>query len=105
MLGSWPPTPAHLPHIYAVTLALLLPLSLLLLTLLRACVRGHALRLQATYDKLLTEVPKYKMISTSVLADRLRVSWRCLCPAVRARVVLLFFFVCCCTTAVWRSRG
>lgn len=29
--------------------------------------------MQATYEKLLTEVPKYKMISTSVLADRLRV--------------------------------
>eukprot|EP00887_Chlorella_sp_A99_P001635 scaffold8.g1635.t1 len=29
---------------------------------------------KATYDKLLTEVPKYKMISTSVLADRLRIN-------------------------------
>lgn len=31
-------------------------------------------RTQATYDKLLSEVPKYKMISTSILCDRLRVS-------------------------------
>lgn len=30
--------------------------------------------LQPTYEKLLTEVPKYKMITPSVLADRLRVS-------------------------------
>lgn len=29
--------------------------------------------MQPTYDKLLTEVPKYKMITPSVLADRLRV--------------------------------
>lgn len=29
--------------------------------------------LQATYEKLLTEVPKYKMITPSVLSDRLRV--------------------------------
>jgi S25 ribosomal protein len=29
---------------------------------------------QGTYDKLLQEVPKYKMITPSVLADRLRVS-------------------------------
>lgn len=29
---------------------------------------------QATYEKLLTEVPKYKMITPSVLSDRLRVS-------------------------------
>mmetsp|Transcript_7077 Transcript_7077/g.26031 ORF Transcript_7077/g.26031 Transcript_7077/m.26031 type:complete len:112 (-) Transcript_7077:103-438(-) len=27
-----------------------------------------------TYDKLLAEVPKYKMITTSVLVDRLRIS-------------------------------
>jgi hypothetical protein len=29
---------------------------------------------QATYDKLLVEVPKYKLITPSVLSDRLRVS-------------------------------
>ena len=28
---------------------------------------------QATYDKLLSEVPKYKLITQSVLSDRLRV--------------------------------
>lgn len=32
-----------------------------------------ALPVQATYEKLLTEVPKYKMITPSVLSDRLRV--------------------------------
>lgn len=29
---------------------------------------------QGTYDKLLVEVPKYKLITPSVLSDRLRVS-------------------------------
>ncbi|KAH8931829.1 hypothetical protein BDL97_19G041100 [Sphagnum fallax] len=29
---------------------------------------------QATYDKLLVEVPKYKLITPSVLSDRLRIS-------------------------------
>ncbi|XP_059430219.1 small ribosomal subunit protein eS25-like [Corylus avellana] len=29
---------------------------------------------KATYDRLLTEVPKYKLITPSVLSDRLRVS-------------------------------
>jgi hypothetical protein len=33
---------------------------------------SHGL-MQATYDKLLSEVPKYKLITQSVLADRLRV--------------------------------
>jgi hypothetical protein len=28
---------------------------------------------QGTYDKLLTEAPKYKLITPSVLSDRLRV--------------------------------
>lgn len=28
---------------------------------------------QATYDKLLSEVPKYKLITPSILSDRLRV--------------------------------
>lgn len=28
---------------------------------------------QASYDKLLTEVPKYKLITPSILSDRLRV--------------------------------
>lgn len=35
--------------------------------------------LQATYDKLNTEVVKYKMITTSILADRLRVLF---CPLI-----------------------
>eukprot|EP00897_Mesotaenium_endlicherianum_P010648 jgi/Mesen1/9611/ME000659S08988 len=29
---------------------------------------------QATYDKLLSEVPKYKLITSSVLSDRLRIN-------------------------------
>ena len=35
-------------------------------------LRGE-LHVQATYDKLQSEVPKYKMITTSILSDRLRV--------------------------------
>lgn len=35
---------------------------------------------QATYDKLLSEVPKYKLITPSILSDRLRV---CLCQLSR----------------------
>jgi len=33
---------------------------------------------QATYDKLLSEVPKYKQITPSVLSERLRVILHCL---------------------------
>ncbi|XP_024029537.1 40S ribosomal protein S25 [Morus notabilis] len=29
---------------------------------------------QATYDKLLSEVPKYKLVTPSILSDRLRIS-------------------------------
>ncbi|KAK3276844.1 40S ribosomal protein S25 [Cymbomonas tetramitiformis] len=29
---------------------------------------------KATYDKMLTEVPKYKMITPSILSDRLRIN-------------------------------
>lgn len=36
---------------------------------------------QATYDKLLSEVPKYKLITQSVLSDRLRV-WRWFSPQI-----------------------
>ena len=45
--------------------------------------KGMLCCLQPTYDKLLAEVPKYKLITQSVLSDRLRVSnctadlWRC----------------------------
>jgi small subunit ribosomal protein S25e len=44
--------------------------------------------LQSTYEKLMTEVPKYKMITPSVLSDRLRVRnlfnhSRCLADAGR----------------------
>lgn len=33
--------------------------------------------LQSNYDKMKSEVPKYKMITPSILADRLRVCWGC----------------------------
>lgn len=40
-------------------------------TLPTDAVRSSA---QATYDKLQSEVPKYKMITPSVLSDRLRIN-------------------------------
>lgn len=33
---------------------------------------------QATYDKLLSEAPKYKLITPSILSDRLRVMFEIL---------------------------
>jgi len=30
---------------------------------------------QPTYDKLLSEAPKYKLITPSILLDRLRIEW------------------------------
>jgi ribosomal protein S25 len=39
-----------------------------------ATAKGVLYCLQPTYDKLLAEVPKYKLITQSVLSDRLRVS-------------------------------
>jgi len=36
-------------------------------------VKADAVGVQATYDKLKSEVPKYKMITTSILSDRLKV--------------------------------
>jgi hypothetical protein len=45
---------------------------------LYAVLRAHCPSLchdlQGTYDKLISEVPKYKMITPSILSDRLRVS-------------------------------
>ena len=38
---------------------------------------------QSTYDKLIAEVPKYKMITTSILSDRLRVSFSTFCLLLR----------------------
>jgi hypothetical protein len=35
---------------------------------------------QVTYDKLIAEVPKYKMITPSILSDRLRVQIKTLLP-------------------------
>lgn len=41
---------------------------------------------QATYDKLLSEVPKYKLITPSILSDRLRVCLRQLSRLIYAAV-------------------
>ena len=38
---------------------------------------------QATYDKLLQEVPKYKMITPSILSDRLRINGSLARAAIR----------------------
>ncbi|KAG6417548.1 hypothetical protein SASPL_119731 [Salvia splendens] len=38
---------------------------------------------KATYDKLLTEAPKYKLITPSVLSDRLRISGSLARKAIR----------------------
>lgn len=38
---------------------------------------------QATYDKLIAEVPKYKMITTSILCDRLRLNGSLARAAIR----------------------
>jgi len=40
---------------------------------------------QATYDKMLIEVPKYKMISISQLSDRLRIT----CSLARKAIAIL----------------
>uniref|UniRef100_A0A2P2LYP7 40S ribosomal protein S25 n=1 Tax=Rhizophora mucronata TaxID=61149 RepID=A0A2P2LYP7_RHIMU len=38
---------------------------------------------QATYDKLLSEAPKYKLITPSILSDRLRISGSLARKAIR----------------------
>ena len=40
---------------------------------------------QSTYDKLLSEVPKYKMITVSILCDRLRIT----CSLARKGIAIL----------------
>lgn len=44
--------------------------------LIQACAlcAFEMLWMQSVYDKLRTEVPKYKMITVSVLSDRLRIN-------------------------------
>ena len=37
--------------------------------------------MQSNYDKMKSEVPKYKMITPSILADRLRVSFHVMVAA------------------------
>jgi hypothetical protein len=58
---------------------------------------------QATYDKLLTEAPKFKLVTPSILSDRLRV-----CSRLVFSLFICFFawFSTCCnydhTTSVVR---
>eukprot|EP00227_Mantoniella_beaufortii_P008279 CAMPEP_0197589610 /NCGR_PEP_ID=MMETSP1326-20131121/10494_1 /TAXON_ID=1155430 /ORGANISM="Genus nov. species nov., Strain RCC2288" /LENGTH=109 /DNA_ID=CAMNT_0043154563 /DNA_START=61 /DNA_END=390 /DNA_ORIENTATION=+ len=40
---------------------------------------------QSTYDKLIAEVPKYKMITVSILCDRLRIT----CSLARKGIAIL----------------
>ena len=40
---------------------------------------------QSTYDKLMSEVPKYKMITVSILTDRLRIT----CSLARKAIAIL----------------
>ena len=40
---------------------------------------------QSTYDKLMAEVPKYKMITVSILTDRLRIT----CSLARKAIAIL----------------
>ena len=40
---------------------------------------------QSTYDKLMAEVPKYKMITISILCDRLRIT----CSLARKAIAIL----------------
>jgi small subunit ribosomal protein S25e len=71
--------------------------SIIVLTLVPACskkkkwskgkmkekVNNLVLFDQATYDKLIGEVPKYKMITPSILADRLRLNGSLARAAIR----------------------
>jgi len=41
---------------------------------MKESVNNQVLFDKATYDKLQSEVPKYKMITTSILSDRLRIN-------------------------------
>lgn len=50
---------------------------------------------QATYDKLLSEVPKFKLITPSILSDRLRV---CLSVNWFTLTMLQCYVPCSCTT-------
>jgi hypothetical protein len=44
---------------------------------------------QATYDKMLTEVPKFKQITPSILSERLRVCYLHLCQICPTCLVLM----------------
>jgi ribosomal protein S25 len=52
---------------------------------------------QATYDKLIGEVPKYKMITPSILADRLRLNGSLARAAIRELLSKVRLGMCCCT--------
>lgn len=49
----------------------------------RACSHLHDPLVQATYEKLNGEVPKYKMITPSILSDRLRINGSLARAAIR----------------------
>ncbi|KAB1225419.1 40S ribosomal protein S25 [Morella rubra] len=54
---------------------------------------------QATYDKLLSEAPKYKLITPSVLSDRLRVSYIAIMMGISSFSMIscsVFVFSSCC---------
>lgn len=51
---------------------------------------------QGTYDKLLSEAPKYKLITPSILSDRLRVMFEILFLAVFMLLCLAFDTLQCC---------
>lgn len=50
---------------------------------------------QATYDKLLVEAPKYKLVTPSILSDRMRVCLRfAFFVAMYMFCWLVFMFIC-----------
>ncbi|KAG1661274.1 hypothetical protein FOA52_003733 [Chlamydomonas sp. UWO 241] len=62
-MHAFPPHPGSLTHTPATTTA---PR--------RDKLNNQVLFEKATYEKLLAEVPKYKMISPSILVDRMRIN-------------------------------
>lgn len=60
---------------------------------LRHQVNNQVLFEKASYDKLLAEVPKYKLITPSVLSDRLRVSLSYWLSSLRFFILVVFLEV------------
>lgn len=48
---------------------------------------------QGTYDKLLSEVPKYKLVTPSILSDRMRVCLFLLFLSINFPILLNYFVV------------